>query len=188
LALRGSEDRSRCFQAGEPTTSSGQRWHLRPSSFPSSGRYVRASARGKVPPLFARAASVSSRACGMKGIGLLSAATASSPRVPWNAFEGRAPAVEHHLWCATPLEVSRRGRLPRRAGVLRPLHSVSTDAHDRGTALRRLCSRTCLQLETSLARETRVLLTPQDGNEEAHDILLRNRAKSSPRRDHVQPA
>jgi hypothetical protein len=54
-----------------------------------------------------------------ESIGLLSAATASSPRVPGNAFEGRAHAVEHHLWCATPLEVACHGLLPRPAGLLR---------------------------------------------------------------------
>jgi hypothetical protein len=55
-----------------------------------------------------------------ESIGLLSAATASSPRVPGNAFEGRAHAVEHHLWCVTPLEVACRGLLPRPAGLATP--------------------------------------------------------------------
>jgi hypothetical protein len=98
-----------------------------------------------------------------ESIGLLSAATASSPRVPGNAFEGRAHAVEHHLWCATPLEAARRGLLPRPAGSCEPPRSVSADPHDRGTAVRALRSRTCLQLETPLRKEARTLVMPRVG-------------------------
>jgi hypothetical protein len=122
--------------------------------------------------LFTRAASVSSRASGMRSIGLLSAATSSSPRVPGNAFEGRAHAVEHHLWCATPLEVACRGLLPRPAGLSRTTsvgeHRRARPGYGRTTsALTHLSpARNVSPKRDACARHAR------SGYEEAHDTLL----------------
>lgn len=110
------------FQSSEPTISPEGNGHPRLSSLPSSGRYVRASAGGKAPPLFTRVAwEVSRRAARSERslrsggcLSLLSRATNASITTAGALSPMRLPSERSN---ARPSEASRERYPPHRPSL-----------------------------------------------------------------------